>query len=249
MGHPDKPGDDEFGLAHPTEFLTSGRRHVLVMFMESSTPPADQAEARTERHLRLLAELAELGMTLARTIVAQAEDGAELAFARLARAVRQTLALEAKLAEGGQLRRERQAREHKHQREAKVRRMVETAIEADAHESDIDDLLYDLNEHLADLDDTDFTHRPLIEVVASICQDLGVTFDPHQWQDEPPHPRHPGQGPPGGPPSRDPGGSAVRLPLGPGSPLRGVRDDEAELQQPPSPPPLEVGDREAVEGA
>ncbi|HEY4029720.1 MAG TPA: hypothetical protein VGM25_05210 [Caulobacteraceae bacterium] len=162
------------------------------MFMESSTAPADLTtpeEARTERHLRLLAELAELGMTLARTVVAQAEEGAEpapeLAFARIARAVRQTLALEAKLAEGGQLRRERQAREHKYRREAKVRRMVEHAIEANADDSDIDDLLYDLNERLADLDDTDFTHRPLIEVVASICQDLGVTFDPSQWQDEP----------------------------------------------------------------
>ncbi|HEY4032301.1 MAG TPA: hypothetical protein VGM25_18285 [Caulobacteraceae bacterium] len=152
--------------------------------MESSTAPADLTEARTERHLRLLAELAELGMTLARTVVAQAEDGAELAFARLARAVRQTLALEAKLAEEGQLRRTRQAREHKYQRETKVRRMVEKAIEADADESEVDDLLYDLNERLADLDDTDFTHRPLIEVVASICQDLGVSFDPHQWQDE-----------------------------------------------------------------
>jgi hypothetical protein len=151
---------------------------------QNATAPADLTEARTERHLRLLAELAELGMTLARTIVAQAEDGAELAFARIARAVRQTLALEAKLAEGGQLRRTRQAREHKHQREAKVRRMVEKAIEADAHDSDTDDLLDDLNERLADLDDTDFTHRPLIEVVASICQDLGVTFDPSQWQDE-----------------------------------------------------------------
>jgi hypothetical protein len=205
------------------------------MFMESSTAPADPTEARTERHLRLLAELAELGMTLARTIVAQAEDGAELAFARIARAVRQTLALEAKLAEEGQLRRERQAREHKHQREAKVRRMVEKAIEADAHESDID-------ERLADLDDTDFTHRPLIEVVASICQDLGVTFDPSPWQDEPwaadkpPQSCHPGQGPPSGPPSRDPGANALQNPLRPGSPLRGVRDDEAGMQ-PSRPPP------------
>jgi hypothetical protein len=220
--------------------------------MESSTAPADLTtpeEARTERHLRLLAELAELGMTLARTIVAQAEEGAELAFARIARAVRQTLALEAKLAEGGQLRRERQAREHQYQREAKVRRMVEKAIEADADDSDIDDLLYDLNERLADLDDTDFTHRPLIEVVASICQDLGVTFDPHQWQDEPPQPRHPGQGPPSGPPSRDPGGSAGPWPLGPGSPLYGVRDDGTGGSATPSPPLLGAGDREAVEGA
>jgi hypothetical protein len=218
------------------------------MFMESSTAPADLTEARTERHLRLLAELAELGMTLARTVVAQAEDGAELAFARIARAVRQTLALEARLAEEGQLRRERQAREHKHQREAKVRRMVETTIEADADESDIDDLLYDLNERLADLDDTDFTHRPLIEVVASICQDLGVTFDPSQWQDEPPQPRHPGQGPPSGPQSRDPGANALQNPSSPSSPLLGVRDDSVELQ-PPRPPPLGEGDREAVEGA
>jgi hypothetical protein len=190
-------------------------------------------------------------MTLARTVVAQAEDGAELAFARIARAVRQTLALEAKLAEEHQVRRTRQAREHKYQREAKVRRMVEKAIEADADDSDVVNLLYDLNERLADLDDlddTDFTHRPLIEVVASICQDLGVPFDPSQWQDEPPQPRHPGQGPPSGPPSRDPGANALQNPSSPSSPLLGVRDDRVELQ-PSSPPPLGEGDREAMEGA
>jgi hypothetical protein len=157
--------------------------------MENSTAP-DLTEARTERHLRLLAELAELGLALARTVVAQDEEGAEpaaeLAFARLARAVRQTLALEARLADEGRVRRERQAREHHFQREAKVRRLVERAIEADADDSDIDTLLDDLNERLADPDDTAFTDRPLIEVVAAICQDLGVTFDPTPWQDEAP---------------------------------------------------------------
>jgi hypothetical protein len=186
--------------------------------MDSFASPADltaPAEARAERRLRLLAELAELGMTLARTLVAQAEDGAEaasqLAYARIARAVRQTLALEAKLADESQVRREKQAREYSYQRQAKVRRLVERAIEADADDSDTDTLLDDLNERLADPDDTDFTNRPLIDVVAAICKDLGVTFDPSPWQDEPetaadpdpppqpltaqptlPTPRHPG---------------------------------------------------------
>jgi hypothetical protein len=186
--------------------------------MANASTPADLTapdETRTERHLRLLAELAELGMTLARTLVAQAEETPPtgdpgLALARIARAVRQTLALEARLAEDHQLRRRRETRERGFRREAKVRRIVEQAIEADADDSEIDTLLCDLNERLADRDDTDFTDRPLIDVVAAICRDLGVTFDPTLWQDEdwaieappprpfaaqpptPPTPRHPG---------------------------------------------------------
>ena len=169
--------------------------------MESAAPADLSAETRTERHLRLLAELAELGMRLTRTLVAQAEQtpGAEadpqLAYARLTRSIRQTMALETRLADDQKVRRERQARQHRYERQAQVRRRVERAIDADADEADIDDLLCDLNERLSDPDDTDFTNRPLIEVVASICRDLGVAFDPAQWQDEdwppetPPPPR------------------------------------------------------------
>jgi hypothetical protein len=160
--------------------------------MASAVAPADLTasdETRTERHLRLLAELAELGMTLARTVVAQAEEAPSvgdpgLMLSRIARAVRQTLALEAKLAEDHQVRRQRETRELGFRRQAKVRRIVEQAIEADADDSEIDNLLCDLNERLDDRDDTDFTDRPLIEVVAAICRDLGVTFDPSLWQDE-----------------------------------------------------------------
>jgi hypothetical protein len=68
--------------------------------------PADPAADRAERHGRVLQELTELGMNLARAVSAEATvaDPAKanelaLAFSRIARAVRQTLALEAKLAE------------------------------------------------------------------------------------------------------------------------------------------------------
>ena len=60
-----------------------------------ASEPSDPATARTERHLRLLAELAEIGMTLAREVSRQVLDpstnnlaAAELAltFSRIARA-------------------------------------------------------------------------------------------------------------------------------------------------------------------
>lgn len=78
--------------------LTARAIYVLVLFMSNITD-------MTERHRHALTELAELGMSLARKIHAQAETvedverAAELslAFHRVSRSIRQTVALEAKL--------------------------------------------------------------------------------------------------------------------------------------------------------
>jgi hypothetical protein len=121
------------------KLLTSYAARVLVLFMNTSPPathpagtsadpigPCQDRSDRTEQHLRILAELAEIGMDLARAVRQQAlgqavpqqtEDpqaeapqadapepvgGGDLAlvFSHIARAVRQTAALEAKIAEG-----------------------------------------------------------------------------------------------------------------------------------------------------
>ncbi|HEV7385973.1 MAG TPA: hypothetical protein VGN89_13920, partial [Phenylobacterium sp.] len=155
------------------------------------------AEARAERHLRLLEELAEIGMDLARTVQRQAHEQAAadldaaalgLVFSRIARAVRQTVALEARLAEDRQAKTSAQiagqtrARAARRQRE--VRAVVEQAIEADADESDVENLLLDLEERLVDYDESDFSDRPIGELVARICRDLGVTPDWSLWEDE-----------------------------------------------------------------
>jgi hypothetical protein len=155
------------------------------------------AEARTERHLRTLEDLAEIGMDLARTVQRQAHEQAAadldaaalgLVFSRIARAVRQTVALEARLAEdrqaetAAQLASRTQARATRRRRE--VRAVVEQAIEADAAETDLEDLLLDLEERLVDYDDADFADRPIGELVARICRDLGVAPDWSLWEDE-----------------------------------------------------------------
>ena len=54
-----------------------------------------------------------------------------------------------------------------------------------ADESDAENLFYDLTERLeSDYDETDFADRPIGELVARICRDLGVTPDWSLWQDE-----------------------------------------------------------------
>jgi hypothetical protein len=155
------------------------------------------AEARTERHLRILEDLAEIGMDLARTVQRQAHEQAAagsgaadlgLVFSRIARAVRQTVALEARLAEDRQTKTAAQIARQSHARATRRRRdvqvVVEQAIEADAADSDVEDLLLDLEERLVDYDDTDFSDRPVGELVARICRDLGVTPDWSLWDDE-----------------------------------------------------------------
>src|SRR5579862_4337993 len=73
---------------------------------EPDALPPETADERSERHLRILAELEEIGMDMARAVrkrALESEDQANIAecglvFARLSRAVRQTVGLENKLA-------------------------------------------------------------------------------------------------------------------------------------------------------
>jgi hypothetical protein len=183
----------------PRIFLTLGRSNVLVLFVNTSTPSCetpDAAEARAERHLRLLQELAELGMTLARAVAARAVETGDadlgLAFTRIARAVRQTVALEAKLADereavrAGHIQRLAQETAARGRRRKKlVEDAVERAIDAECHGETAEALLGDLYERLVDpRDDAGFADRPIGELVAGICKALGVTPDPSLWEDE-----------------------------------------------------------------
>ncbi len=79
----------------------------------------------------------------------------------------------------------RAARAPVEQRSRLVRRAVAQAIEADAEEDDFEQLFEDLDERLADReDDGDFLDRPVSELVARICKDLGVSPDWSLWEDE-----------------------------------------------------------------
>lgn len=177
------------------------------------TAPADPARDRLERRLRMAAELAEMGMDMARALhrrVLEAAAGDEaaaswdlgLAFARVSRAVRLTLALEARLEQ------ERQARDQEivaaqtarrqaenavaagkavrgWARKNEVRDVVVEAIEAETgREHDIERLFADLGERLNREADADFADRPLGELVALICRDLGLTPDWSLWENQ-----------------------------------------------------------------
>ncbi|MDR3513920.1 MAG: hypothetical protein P4L73_19960 [Caulobacteraceae bacterium] len=180
---------------------------------------------RAERRLQTLEDLAEVGMALARSLLRRAELAeageasadepvgaaeAALAFSRLSRAVRQTLALEARLedelradqAQAAARAAERRAAEDERRarrklclliRKSTVQDIVEEVIEANAREAggreadgpEVERLFDGLYERLEDdAEDDDFENLPIGELVQRICLDLGVAFDPALWADE-----------------------------------------------------------------
>ena len=168
--------------------------------LSSAAPAADPARDRAERHLRTLQELAEIGMGLAREVARQASDQTAetpsapdfaLAFSRIARAVRQTVALEARLAEGRQTGETGRAalavsdRWRSARRRRQVKELVGEIIEAEATEFDAERLYDDLDDRMEEGDeDADFADRPIGELVARICRDLGVTPDWSLFEDD-----------------------------------------------------------------
>ena len=204
--------------------LTSASSNVLFLFIDTPPPPlgldlsqpcelSGQSEARASRQMRMLQELAEIGMQLARAVGRQIADrvpedpgggDADLApdlalvFSRISRAVRQTIALEARLdrqlhearaaedaakAEHARIATRTLVRRRKHT----VREAVQDAVDAEACGPELEVLLADLDERLDDSDDNlDFAELPVGQLVARICRQLGVTPDPGLWQDEEP---------------------------------------------------------------
>jgi hypothetical protein len=139
--------------------------------------PAD----RTERHLAMLARLAEIGMEIAEEAGRQAPGEAgkgpqaadpALSFARTARAVRLTIALEARLAADRLATRRPEAA----RRRDRIHTKVERALEAERDDADeVETLATAAWEQLTETDDADLLDRPIHEVVARICADLGLS--------------------------------------------------------------------------
>lgn len=162
--------------------------------------------ARIARHLAVLQELSELGMTLARAVTEQAlaqvagdtpaAGDPALMFSRISRAVRMTIAQEGRLGEELASRRVKAkavadlhagiaARAPVAEREATVHRAVARAIRLDTHNQDDEDLLEALDAHLDDWSESaSFLDRPIGELVGRICKDLGVAANPSLWEDE-----------------------------------------------------------------
>ena len=159
------------------------------------------ARARVETQMAMLTELAGIGMEIARaagrrataSLEDEALDGARpdpvLAYARAARAVRMTIALQARLAKDLLALDRAEASDRAAQataRRGRVHRLVERAIR-DAHDDqdEIENLSDDALERLQDREAFgDLDGRPLGEVVALICKDLGLSPDWSAWAGE-----------------------------------------------------------------
>jgi hypothetical protein len=183
-----------------------------------------RARARAERQLELLGELAEIGLEVARAVERRAKDPAPdqdlnltaMAYARVARAVRLTVMLQSGLME--QLRRiddradirdrfalaaDPRLGDPDYAHKARVERIVERIAQAQ-HEDErvVDRLVVEAHERLDDEDLYGLVRdRPVGELVALICRDLGLSPDwsrlaEEAWaQSQSPPPKAAGGGP------------------------------------------------------
>ena len=155
-----------------------------------STPPveassADWSRPMVERELAILGRLAEAGLEIAVALEAKAKGGdvvvqgdVAMAYARVARAVRQTIMLQSRLIEA--------LRDHeaawagrKAAARASAARIVRGVIEDDRANAEerAERLRAEAAERLQDEDFADLIVRPFGEVVAHICRDLGLSPD------------------------------------------------------------------------
>ena len=180
--------------------------------LQAAQPCAEPGEAGWKaRHLALLEELSEMAMGMARGLAAMAEPDpkapgaprptpAELAltFTRVARAVRQTLALEARLRADF----EQQGRQAKAEREAETlaargarRREVRRIVRQTAHDQRpraeqfaLQEALDDRLDTLADDFGEGFFDQPLRDQVEIICEYLDIDPDWADFGDDDPPP-------------------------------------------------------------
>ena len=189
---------------------------------DATLPPISAADPqdRQSRHgmrMRLLEIAAERGIELLDQVRDRAREGKEeenlgLTYARITKALRQTLMLHAKFEEDADKSVEQKeaeaaaARAAEAQRAAQaeagrkavqkrhVKRAVKLAMDVafDAAEArgepsfDYAELHVDLHERLDDYDEySDFGRLPVGAVVENICCVLGIEFDPALWEDEP----------------------------------------------------------------
>lgn len=165
------------------------------VLVPTDLPPAADPSARTllEAQQAMLAELAEIGMQLARaagrraSALAEGDDaGADgqdpaLSYARAARAVRLTIALQSRLAKDLTALAEAETRARgaaaARQRD-RIHRRIERAAETERPDAaEVERLSSDAWERLTEADDAELLDLPIDEIVARICADLGLSPD------------------------------------------------------------------------
>ena len=176
--------------------------HVDPAFIAPDPAPAPEpatapARALIEGQMAMLTRLAQVGMELVEAVGREAKTApveAGLAFARVARAVRMTIALQSRLAKDlAALDRADHMAEKARTTRRRIRlsQLVEDAARAkiaaqreagarfwadeDAIEDEIEQLSSEAYERLIDAQDEDFSGRPLGEAATEICKDLGLS--------------------------------------------------------------------------
>jgi hypothetical protein len=172
-------------------------------FRPEPADPAPQRDEDAQYYRQILHELIDMGANLARAIHCQAttqpgaasgpEEASQpapapdptIAFDRIARAIRRTIALTRAITEPAPPAATATASERRIAARKRIIREVEDAIQRRADGAEADALNAELGERLdaPDLDD-DIAHLPVADIIASICRDLGITVlsGTHPWK-------------------------------------------------------------------
>ena len=163
--------------------------------MDSFEPLTDDdidAE-RAEWRARTLRQLVAIGMDMARMLQDQAREASasdpgvighdlSLRFHRISRSIRMSLALDAKLAAGFQDRAKERKVAQLTERKALAKEAVSRQVDRDTPDRD---LHQERSDRIEREDLEDFSDKPVSEIIAIICADLGITPDWQAWSLEP----------------------------------------------------------------
>jgi hypothetical protein len=166
----------------------------LAELVNPASAPDAAAGPLLDRQLRLLGELAEIGLEIARALEAQAKGtgpkvtGGDIAhaYARVSRAVRQAILLQSRLIGDAETRRatvkaeaDKSRQERQDSRKAAISFAIERIAEAQHDDAEtVEGLTEEANDRLDDEGFLgDVLDRPMSEIVAQICRRLGLDPD------------------------------------------------------------------------
>ena len=168
---------------------------------DASPSLANQRDEDAQYYRQVLHELVEMATDIARAVHRQAisepdkEPAAAptpdptIAFDRIARTLRRTIALARKLSEPARPAPVERSTEPSHQRRAAARkqiiRAVEDTIQRETDGPEAEALHAELRERLDDPDlEDDLDQLPIAEIIRDICRDLGIVNLPgtHPWK-------------------------------------------------------------------
>jgi hypothetical protein len=157
------------------------------MSLQSQSPepmsPAQRAAEDAAYYRRVLHGVIDAGADMVRVVQLQATAevapepmaDAAVAYERIARSIRRTIALARRLDEPVKAEAAREPGQRRAAARARIRSEVEAAIEQEAEGADADDLREDLRDRIDGPDaDDELDQRPVEEIIAEICRDLGL---------------------------------------------------------------------------